>query len=296
MINMKEKQTGPKLRKAFQKAGGRKFSDSDWPQHHYKGSHKTRFQYCKNSRDVLLYIGAMQGHTGGILIAPELMVHAAIPYKWKEFLFHRGCSYDGTSMLKSGPIAGGRISRDGRQTVFCTPLNPFVDNPDEEEPSDDLSKPRKVHYHSKWRPRQAAVFWIHLARAQEKGLQFWQTRSHAVIVHDSVPADCIEKVVCQKAYRTSYERLSTPRPAPMIVLKSAWQLAPHHCGDLEQFQASGLTFVGKFDSTAHSPFSMKLLVSARLTRVATTKPGSTLTLSNGATNNHTAKDTIAGPS
>ena len=47
--------------------------------------------------------------------------------------------------------------------------------------------------------------------------------------------------------------------------------APHQCGDLEQFQVSGRTFVdssnllilmdnGKFVSTAHSPFTMKLLV------------------------------------
>ena len=31
---------------------------------------------------------------------------------------------------------------------FFTPLNPFGHIPDEEEPGDDLSKPRKVHYHS----------------------------------------------------------------------------------------------------------------------------------------------------
>ena len=38
------KSMGPKLRKAFQKAGGHKFSDSDWFQHiHKKGSNKTRF-------------------------------------------------------------------------------------------------------------------------------------------------------------------------------------------------------------------------------------------------------------
>ena len=64
------------LRKAFQKAGGRNFSDSDWLQHIYKGSNRTRCQYCKNSRDVLLYNGAIPGRTS----------HVTIPYKWKEFL------------------------------------------------------------------------------------------------------------------------------------------------------------------------------------------------------------------
>ena len=61
------------------------------------------------------------------------------------------------------------------------------------------------------------------SRAQDKGLRFWQTRSHAVIVYSSVPADCIYKVISQKGERTLFERLSTPRPAPKIALKGAWQ-------------------------------------------------------------------------
>ena len=176
-----------------------------------------------NFKNSLLYVRAIQGHTGGNLTAPELMGHVAIPYKWKEFLFHRGCSFDVTSILTSGLIAGGRESKEGRQTIFFTPLNPFGDNPDEEEPSEDLSKPRKVHYHSEWKSRQDAVYRINLARAQDKGLRLWQTRSNAVIVYNSVPADCIDKMISRKGERTLFERLSTPRPAPKIVLESAWQ-------------------------------------------------------------------------
>ena len=179
-------------------AGGHRFSDSDWLQHIYKRSNKTRLQHCKNSRHVLLYIRAIQGHNGGNLIVPELMGHVAIPNTWKEFLLHRGCSRDVTSILKSGLIAVRRASKEGRQTIFFTPLNPPGHNPDEEEPGDDLSKPRQIHYYSKWEPRQDAVFWINLARAQDKGLQFWQTRTDAVIVYNSVPADCIYKVMSQK--------------------------------------------------------------------------------------------------
>ena len=33
-------------------------------------------------------IRAVQGHTGGNLIALELMGHVATPYTWKECLFH----------------------------------------------------------------------------------------------------------------------------------------------------------------------------------------------------------------
>ena len=72
--------------------------------------------------------------------------------------------------------------------------NLFGDNADEEEPSDDVSKLRKVHYikseKSKWKDTQDAVCWINLAEHKTKGLRFWQTRSHAVIAYNSVPADC----------------------------------------------------------------------------------------------------------
>ena len=59
---------------------------ADWLQYIYEGIGKTRFQYCTNSRGVLLNIRAIQGHTGGNLMEPELMGHVAIPYKWKEIL------------------------------------------------------------------------------------------------------------------------------------------------------------------------------------------------------------------
>ena len=171
-----------------------------------------------NSKNSLLCVRAIQRRTGGNLIAPELMGRVAIPYKWKEFLFHRGCSFNVTSILTSGLITGGRESKEGRQIIFFTPLNLFGDNPNEEGPSEDLSKPRKVHYHSKWKTAQDAVYWVNLARAQDKGLRLWQTRSNAVIENNSVSADSIFQVISRRGERTLFERLSKPRPAPKIVL------------------------------------------------------------------------------
>ena len=118
-------------------------------------------------------------------IAPELMGHVAIPLRWKEFLFHRGCSFNLKSILEAGRIAGGKDRKEGRQTVFFTPVDHSRDKA-EDDFNNDSSRPRKVHFNCKWKPHQDAVYWIHLARAQEKGLQFWQTRSRGMIVHDSV--------------------------------------------------------------------------------------------------------------
>ena len=118
------------------------------------------------------------------MIAPEVTGHGSRRYSIQmdriplspRMLFR--CHFD----TKAELIAGGRESKEGKQTIFLTPLNPFGDTPDGEEPSDDSSKSRKVHYHSEWKSRQDAIHWINSAGAQDKGLQFWQTRSSAIIV------------------------------------------------------------------------------------------------------------------
>ena len=70
-------------------------------------------------------------------------------------------------------------TKEGRETAFFTPLDPFGDEAEEEY--DDLSKPRKVHYKNKWKVSQVAVYWVNVGKAHDKGLQFWQKRSHAII-------------------------------------------------------------------------------------------------------------------
>ena len=56
---------------------------------------------------------------------------------------------------------------------------------------------------------------------KNKGLQFWQTRSHAIILYDSVRADCIGKVVSLQGDKFLFQRVSMPRLAPKLVLKDA---------------------------------------------------------------------------
>ena len=102
------------------------------------------------------------------MTAPELMGHVAIPYKWNEFLFYQGCSFNVTSLQDSSL----------RKTNHLLHASHSV----REESGDD-----------------------------------------PVIVYNAVPADCIYKVFSQKVKRTLFERLSTPRHAPKIVLKGVWQ-------------------------------------------------------------------------
>ena len=50
--------------------------------------------------------------------------------------------------------------KKGRQTIFFTPLDPYHSDASEAESSTDLSKSRKVHYQTQWRPEQDVVYWI----------------------------------------------------------------------------------------------------------------------------------------
>ena len=60
----------------------------------------------------------------------------------------------------------------------------------------DLSVPRRAQYvHCAWKKHQDAVYWVDINLAIEKGLKFYQTRSNAIILQETLPANCIPKVV-----------------------------------------------------------------------------------------------------
>ena len=54
-----------------------------------------------------------------------------LSFNWKQFVFHQGCSFNFKSVLEAGLIAGRRESREGRQTVFFTSLDPWGDEIEE---------------------------------------------------------------------------------------------------------------------------------------------------------------------
>ena len=78
-----------------------------------------------DTREFLAYFRAIRRHSGAISIDPELMGYVLIPYNWKEYIHHRGCSFSIQSVLENVLIPGGHESDQGRQTVFFTPLYPF---------------------------------------------------------------------------------------------------------------------------------------------------------------------------
>ena len=54
-------------------------------------------------------------------------------------------------------------------------------------------------YRTKWKVHQDAENWVDLKSAHDQGYVFWETLSNAIILNDSVPADCLVEVVVRKS-------------------------------------------------------------------------------------------------
>ena len=81
-----------------------------------KARNKWRLQYCKNSCDDLLYVRAIQEHRRRC-DRFGLVGHVAIPFEWKGFQCHRGCSLNIKSILDAGLIGAGK--RKKTRTTNC---------------------------------------------------------------------------------------------------------------------------------------------------------------------------------
>ena len=60
----------------------------------------------------------------------------------------------------------------------------------------DLTAPRLAWYKQKtWKKNQNTVYWVDIKIAQKKGFKFYQTRSNAIILYNTLPACCIQKSI-----------------------------------------------------------------------------------------------------
>ena len=89
----------------------------------------------------------------------------------------------------------------------------------------DLNVPRHAQYvYYAWKRHQDAVYCVDINLAFRKGLKFYQTRSNAIILHETLPAYSIPKVVRMKTGEVLYEKVyMSPRPPPKISLKHEWK-------------------------------------------------------------------------
>ena len=85
-----------------------------------RGGAKKRFQCCLNlnSSRHIMYFRAIQGHSGGIAIDPELQDNVLLPNGFTEYIYHVGNVSEVHSIIRRRLIPGGQSLKRGRQSVF----------------------------------------------------------------------------------------------------------------------------------------------------------------------------------
>ena len=179
---------------------------------------------------------------------PSLQDNVVIPSNFFQHIYHIGCAFNLHSIINSGLIPGGQNSSK-RQTVFFLLVDPR-DKSHKDPEKIYLNVPRHTQYlHNAWKRHQDAVYWVDINLAVKKGLTFYQTRSNAIILHETFPAYCIPKVVRMETGEVFYEKVyMSPRPPPKISLKHEWkrEWGSDHAQRAEAGQLSG-----SFQSNQH---------------------------------------------
>ena len=187
------------------------------------GGAKRRYQYCTDDSGTIVYLRALQGHSGRNLIDPLSQDNVIIQSNFFQHICHIGCAFNMHSIINSGLIPGGQSSSK-RQTVFFLPVD-LMDKSHKDAKVIDLNVPRHAQYlHNAWKRHQDAENSVDINLVVKKGLTFYQTRSNAIILRETLPAYCIPKVVRMKTGEVFYEKVYTsPRPPPKISLKHEWK-------------------------------------------------------------------------
>ena len=123
----------------------------------------------------------------------------------------------------------------------------------------DLNVPRRAQYlHTAWKRQQDAVYWVDINLAIEKGLTFYQTRSNAIILQETLSAYCIPKVVRLKIGEVLYEKsYMSPRPPPKISLRHDhdWTRGKVQLGSTVDQQPEGKVVRQSRGEVQHATFS-----------------------------------------
>ena len=183
------------------------------------GGPKRRYQYCSYLGSII-YLRALQGHSGSNLIDPTLQDNVLIGPGVFPCIYHVGSNFNLYSIISNGLILGGQnLSR--RQSVFFLLVDPRKE--DHKDPEYiDYSAPRLERYlQNAWKRHQDTVLWVDIDLGIIKeGLMFYQTRSNAIILQGTLPAHCIVRAERLRNGEKLYERqFLSPHPPPKISLK-----------------------------------------------------------------------------
>ena len=82
-----------------------------WIDHlHEGGGHEKRFQFCTNCRGTqILYLRAIQGHSGENPVDPSSLDNVLVPDNFFKLIYHVECYFNMHSTIASGLIAGRKL-------------------------------------------------------------------------------------------------------------------------------------------------------------------------------------------
>ena len=83
------------------------------------GGAKRRYQYCTDVSGIIIYLRALQGHSGRNLIDPSLQDNVVIQCGFFPHIDHIGCAFNLHSIINNGLIPGGQNSKRDRQYSSC---------------------------------------------------------------------------------------------------------------------------------------------------------------------------------
>ena len=66
------------------------------------GGAKRRYQYCTDGSGIIVYLRALQGHSGSNLIDPLLQDNVVIQSGFFHHIYHIGCAFNLHSIINNG--------------------------------------------------------------------------------------------------------------------------------------------------------------------------------------------------
>ena len=171
------------------------------------GGNKKIFQYCIDPSGEILYLRALQGHSGRNLSDPSLQDSVLIPNDFFEYIYHIGCAINLHSIVNSGLIPGGQ-NLSKRQTVFFLLVDPM--NKKHKDPeSVDLKAPRLARYlQTAWKKHQNTVYWVDIRLAQKKRVKVLSDaieRHHPLQYHSQpIVSRRLSRWKLEKSYTRKY--------------------------------------------------------------------------------------------
>ena len=117
------------------------WSDEQWKSIMARGGgNKNITQCCTDASGEILYLRALQGHSGRNLVDPSLQDNVLIPNGLCKYIYHVGCAINVQSIINSGLIPGGQILSK-RQTLFFLSVDP-MDKERKDPDTIDMKAPR----------------------------------------------------------------------------------------------------------------------------------------------------------